>query len=106
MSLLHSRVPKLPEFGLSRSTPTTRPSCEAAGSILDRSCCTCPIRTAIQIPALAIVPTMTTLCRCCALNTDVKTREPPAPRGTRAGCKVTGVPESAVVYCPLYMFRP
>ena len=33
-----------------------------------------------------------------AINTDVKTGEPPAPRGTRVGCKVTGVPEAAVVY--------
>ena len=44
------------------------------------------------------------LCRCCAINTAVKTRETPAPRGTRVGCKVTGVPQAAVVYCTLYMF--
>ena len=49
---------------------------------------------------------MTTLCMCCAIKADVKTREPPAPRGTRVGCKATGVPEAAAVYCPLYMFRP
>ena len=42
---------------------------------------------------LAIVSTMSTLFRSCATNTLVKTREPPAPRDTRVGCKSTSVPE-------------
>ena len=61
MRLLHSRLPELPEFALSRSTPTAQPSCEAAGSILDRSCYTSVSTATLQILGLA-VPTMTTLC--------------------------------------------
>ena len=49
---------------------------------------------------LVIITTITTLCRCCTINAYVKTREPPAPRGTRVGCKATIVPEVAVVYRP------
>ena len=47
--------------GLSRSTPTTRPSCAAAGSVLDRSCYTPPNTATLQILGLAIVPTMTSV---------------------------------------------
>ena len=53
MRLLHSRLPNVPEFGLSRSTPTARPSCEAAGSILDHSCYTSPSTATLQILELA-----------------------------------------------------
>ena len=106
MRLLHSRLPELPEFALSRSTPTAQPSCEAAGSILDRSCYTSVSTATLQNLRLAIAPLMTTLCSCCAINTDENTREPPAPPGTRVGCKVTRGPVAKVVYFPLYMFRP
>ena len=92
MRLLRSRLPNLLEFGLSRSTPTVQPSLEGTGSVLDHSCYTSH--------------STDYLCRCRAIDTSVKTREPPAPCGTRLGCKSTGVPEVAVVYRPLYMFRP
>ena len=106
MRLLHSRLPNVPEFGLSRSTPTARPSFDAAGSILERSSYTSLSTATLQNLRLAIAPLMTTLCSCCAINTDENTREPPAPPGTRVGCKVTRGPVAKVVYFPLYMFRP
>ena len=42
---------------------------------------------------LAIVSTMSTPCRSCAINTFVKTRGPPTSRGTRVRSKSTRVPE-------------
>ena len=42
---------------------------------------------------LAIVSTMYTPCRSCAINTFVKTRGPPTSRGTRVRSKSTRVPE-------------
>ena len=42
---------------------------------------------------LAIISTMYTPCRSCAINTFVKTRGPPTSRGTRVRSKSTRVPE-------------
>ena len=42
---------------------------------------------------LAIVSTMSTLCRSCAINTFVKPRGPPTSRGTRVRSNSTRVPE-------------
>ena len=42
---------------------------------------------------LAVVSTMSTPCRSCAINTFVKTRGPPTSRGTRGRSKSTRVPE-------------
>ena len=42
---------------------------------------------------LAVVSTMSTPCRSCAINTFVKTRGPPTSRGTRVRSKSTRVPE-------------
>lgn len=82
---------------------TYRTTFQGADSVLDRSCYLSHSTDSLQIqgwppppPSVGAVLSITS----------VKTREPPAPRGTRVGCKFTRVTEEAAVYRPLYMFRP
>ena len=91
MRLLHPRLPKLV-----RAQPIDpyRAALSRGGGLGPRSLAL-PLSQHSRPTdlGLAIVSTMTTPCRSCAINTFVKTRGPPTSRGTRVRSKSTRVPE-------------
>ena len=91
MRLLHPRLPKLV-----RAQPIDpyRAALSRGGGLGPRSLAL-PLSQHSRPTdlGLAIVSTMYTPCRSCAINTFVKTRGPPTSRGTRVRSKSTRVPE-------------
>ena len=91
MRLLHPRLPKLV-----RAQPIDpyRAALSRGGGLGPRSLAL-PLSQHSRPTdlGLAIVSTMSTPCRSCAINTFVKTRGPPTSRGTRVRSKSTRVPE-------------